>query len=76
MRTRREMLYGNNVRISEKKIEEESQPYLVFEEKQSFKLICLNSRESVVPSTVSVGERVSFRSSHLLGLRKVRPQVL
>jgi hypothetical protein len=43
------MLYGNNVRISKEKIEEESQPYLVLEEKQSFELICLNTQESVVP---------------------------
>ena len=49
MRTRREMLYRNNVRASEERIEEELQPYLVFEEKQPFQLICLNTHESVVP---------------------------
>ena len=49
LRTRWEMLYRNNVRIPDEKMEEESQTHLVFEEKQSFKLIGLDAQESVVP---------------------------
>ena len=45
------MLYHINVRTPREKIEEKSPTYLVFEDKQSFELICLNTQGSVVPKS-------------------------